>query len=281
MKMDAHVDAHEDDPRKLLGSLLRQARTDAGLTQDSIGHAVGVDRSGVARTEGGGRSLTAATLGTWLERCGTTGLAADGIRAMWRVARRYGDNDAEPVRIWFVGWTDAEGTAHMLRYWQQTIVMGIAQTERYAYEVYRATGHSHERAVEATTARLERQQVLGRDDPPTVVIVLDEWVLHREIGSRDVMAEQCEKLLQLAELPNVLVQVVRGASPGLGGPVSLASRTGKPDTLLMASLLEDVVTTDTAQVRASAAIFEHVRGVAANIAESKDTIQEAHRRWTT
>ena len=80
------MDAPDDDPRKLLGSLLRQARADAGLTQDAVGHAIGVERSGVTRMEGGERSLTLATLGTWLDRCGVSGLAESGVRAMWRVA---------------------------------------------------------------------------------------------------------------------------------------------------------------------------------------------------
>ena len=61
---------NEDDPRKLLGGLLRQARAEAGLTQDAIGHAVGVERTGVTRMEGGERLPSRATLGTWLERCG-------------------------------------------------------------------------------------------------------------------------------------------------------------------------------------------------------------------
>jgi DNA-binding XRE family transcriptional regulator len=41
---------NEDDPRELLGSLLRQARAEAGLTQDAIGHTVSVDRSAATAT---------------------------------------------------------------------------------------------------------------------------------------------------------------------------------------------------------------------------------------
>ena len=106
----------EDDPRKLLGDLLRQARTEAGLTQDAIGHAVSVERSGVTRMEGGERHLTPAALDAWLERCGVAGLAESSIRAMWRAARRHRDDD-DPLKAWFVGWVDAEREAHLLRYW--------------------------------------------------------------------------------------------------------------------------------------------------------------------
>jgi transcriptional regulator with XRE-family HTH domain len=84
---------NEDDPRRLLGGLLRQARAEAGLTQDAIGHAVSVERTGVTRMEGGERLLSHAALEVWLQRCGVTGLAENGIRAMWRAARRHGYDD--------------------------------------------------------------------------------------------------------------------------------------------------------------------------------------------
>lgn len=275
------MDALIDDPRKLLGSLLRQARMDAGLTQDAVGHAVGVERSGVTRMEAGERSLTRATLGAWLDRCGVSGLADSGVQAMWRVARRHSDGD-EPVKIWFVGWVDAEGKAHTLRYWQPLLVPGIVQTPEYAYELFRATGRTHERAEEEVNARMQRQAVLDGENPPTVVVVLWEPVLTHQVGSAEVMRRQLTKLLEVSERPGVLVHVlpsVIGANAGLGGPVSIASVNGQPDVLLTSSMLEDVVTADVQQVRAASATFEVVRGVSANILDTRRTISEAIKAW--
>ncbi len=48
-----------------------------------------VERTGVTRMEGGERLLSHAALGAWLDRCGVTGLAESGIRAIWRAARRH------------------------------------------------------------------------------------------------------------------------------------------------------------------------------------------------
>jgi transcriptional regulator with XRE-family HTH domain len=272
------MDALDDDPRKLLGSLLRQARTGAGLTQDAVGHAIGVERTGVTRMEGGDRSLTLATLGIWLERCGVSGLAESAVRAMWRVARRHGDGD-EPVKTWFVGWTDAEVAAFTLRFWAPLIVPGLLQTERYMYEVFRAGGHSEQRAREAVAARMARQEILKRDDPPMVVAVIDELVLARQLGSEEVMAEQCKRLLELSEHPSVIVQVVRGASAGLGGMLALAEGP-RGSVLLSGSLLEDIVTADVQQVRAAAAIVDAVRGVARSTGDTRVILGEAHQRWT-
>ena len=266
-----------DDPRRLLGSLLRQARTGAGLTQDAVGHAIGVERSGVTRMEAGERSLMPATLGAWLDRCGVTGLAEDAVRAMWRVARRQGDGD-EPVKTWFVGWTDAEVAAWTLRFWAPLIVPGLLQTERYMYEVFRAGGHLHERATQAVAARMARQEILNREGPPTVVAIIDELVLAREIGSREVMAEQCARLVEVSEHPSVIVQVVRGASAGLGGMLALAEGPRGP-VLLSGSLLEDIVTADVQQVRAAAAIVDAVRGAAMSASDTRAILGEAHQRW--
>jgi transcriptional regulator with XRE-family HTH domain len=275
------MDAHDDDPRRLLGSLLRQARMAAGLTQDAVGHVIGVERSGVTRMEAGDRSLTLAALGAWLDRCGVSGLAESGVRAMWRVARRHGDGD-EPVKIWFVGWVDAEGKAHTLRYWSPLLMPGIVQTPEYAYELFRATGRTHERATEEVAARMQRQAILDREDPPTIVIGLWEPVLYHQVGSADVMRQQLAKLVEVSERPGVLVHVVPstvGANAGLGGPVSIASVTGKPDVLLTSSMLEDVVTADGAQVRAASSTFEVVRGVSANIMDTSRIISEAIQAW--
>ena len=272
---------NEDDPRKLLGGLLREARDEAGLTQEAIGHAVGVERTGVTRMEGAERLPSRAVLGTWLDRCGVTGLAESGIRAVWRAARRYGDDD-EPVKIWFVGWVDAEGKAHMLRYWNPVLVPGIVQTPEYAYEVFRAGGRSHEQATDDVNARMQRQGVLNRVDPPTVVIILWEPVLYHQVGAAEVMCGQLSRLLEVSERPGVLVHVVPsafGANAGLGGPVSLASVAGKADVLLTSSLLEDVVTSDAAQARTASTTFETVRGLSANILDTRRIIAEAMTLW--
>lgn len=274
------MDARDDDPRTLLGGLLRQARTDAGLTQDAVGHAIGVERSGVTRMEAGDRALTVATLGAWIDKCGVSGLAEAGIRGMWRAARRHGGDD-EPVKVWFVGWVDAEGKAHMLRYWSPLLVPGILQTADYAYEVFRVR-YDHDGATKLVTARMERQAILGREIAPTIVIVLWEPVLYHQIGTPRVMHDQLARLLEVAQRPGMLVHVVPselGANIGLGGPVSIASVNGQPDVLLTSSLLEDVVTTDLAQVRQASTTFETVRGVAANIMETRRAITEAIKFW--
>jgi hypothetical protein len=75
--------------------------------------------------------------------------------------------------------------------------------------------------VEQTVeVRLARQNLLTRPDPPHLLVILDEAVLHRTIGGPPVMQIQLERLTEVAEWPNVTLQVIpfsRGAHPGVNG----------------------------------------------------------------
>lgn len=281
MGSDRHMSAldPDTDPRALLGRLLREARNASGKSGEALAHAIDIEKTGVVRAESGERVPTLATLGAWLNACGVTGLTEAAVRGIWKLAR----NVENPTQAQLAPWYSTEGRAHTLRFWQPIIIPGLVQVERYAYEIYRVAGRGHERSLEDTKARMARQAILDREDGPTVVIVLDELVLQRLIGTPEVMAEQCARLLELSERPSVLVHVLPtslGASPGLGGPVTLASVTGEPDVLLTGSMLEDVVTTDTQQVRAGSGTFERVRGRAANTDDSRTILGEAMERWT-
>jgi hypothetical protein len=67
-------------------------------------------------------------------------------------------------------------------------------------------------------AKLTRQRILTRADPPSFAVVLDEAALHRLVGGRQVMAAQLAKILDMSALPNVTVQILpfeRGAHPAL------------------------------------------------------------------
>ena len=49
-------------------------------------------------------------------------------------------------------------------------------------------------------AKLTRQRILTRDDPPRFDVVLDEAALHRMVGGRQVMAAQLTKILDIVGL---------------------------------------------------------------------------------
>src|ERR1039457_2936268 len=167
------------DPRGLLGKLLREARNESGKSGEALARAVGQEKTGVVRAESGERVPTLAALGAWLSECGVAGLAESALRGIWKLAR----NVEDPAQAQLAPWYATEARAHTLRFWQPIVIPGLLQVEQYAYEMYRATGRGHERALEDTGARMARQAILNRGDGPPVFIVLDELVLHRPIGT--------------------------------------------------------------------------------------------------
>ncbi len=76
-----------------------------------------------------------------------------------------------------------EPRATALRGFEHVLVPGLAQTAGYARAVLATQPNTTEEQVdEFVTARLERQVILDRDQPPLLCLVIDEAVLHREVG---------------------------------------------------------------------------------------------------
>lgn len=63
---------------------------------------------------------------------------------------------------------------------------------------------------------MARQQILHTDDAPHLEAVVDESMLHRVVGSPAVMEAQLVRLLELSDLSNVTLRMIRyeaGAPP--------------------------------------------------------------------
>jgi len=265
------------DPRAFLGTELRRARTAAGYSsQEALAVRLGFDRTVVTKAESGERPPTPEVMAAWCDACG---LDADLYERMAVLARR---KDG-PVPSWFESWLEAEREAHTLRLWSPVLVPGVLQTAGYAHALFTASGLDHESAQEQVVIRLNRQVVLDRADPPYVVAVLDESVLHRLIGSPLVMAEQVAHLAGMSERPNISVQVIpsaTGANAGLSGALDLASSDGAPDVLRMEAV-EDVTTETRSLVRRAADIFVRVQADALPRVASRAVIMEAAEQWKT
>jgi hypothetical protein len=188
-----------------------------------------------------------------------------------------------PVPTWFEDWLRAEGEAHTLRFWQPLIIPGLLQTAEYARALFLAAGADDAKADELVAVRLERQSVLDRAEPPHVIAVLEESVLHRLIGSPVIMSDQLSHLGSMAERANVQLQIVpsaRGANAGLSGGFALASCDGVPDVLRMEAV-EDVTEERRPLVRHAALVFDLVRGDALPREESRALILKAAEQWKT
>ena len=191
-----------------------------------------------------------------------------------------------PVPAWFEDWLEAEREALTLRYWQPIIIPGLFQTAEYARALLLAaqTDTSDEAIGALVGARLARRAIFDKPDPPDVVVVLDESVLHRLIGSPQVMFDQLSEIAGLSTRPYISVQVVpagNGANAGLGGALNIAGGDGTPDVVHM-DAVEGQTSERRALVRKAAVAFDRLRGDALSRGQSRDLILRlADELWKT
>jgi transcriptional regulator with XRE-family HTH domain len=260
----------ETNPAAFLGGELRRARVAAGFSsQDALAAKLGFDRTVVAKAETGERPPTVDVLAAWCQACHLD----DELFGRLAVLARRADG---PVPSWFEDWLQAEGEAQSLRIWSPTLIPGLLQTAEYARALFLAEqSDTSDDAIGAlVAARLERQAILDRADPPDLVVVLDEAVLHRLIGSPQVMHDSLVRVAELSQRQYVVVQVVpasNGANAGLGGAFYIAAADGMPETLQMIGV-EDQTTEKRTLVRKAAVTFDRVRGDALPRDASRDLI---------
>jgi hypothetical protein len=190
-----------------------------------------------------------------------------------------------PVPTWFEDYLEDERAAQSLLIWSPIVIPGLLQTADYARALLLAqqTDTSEEAIDALVNARLDRQTIFDRADPPDVTVVLDEAVLHRLIGTPAIMHDVLAHVAEMALRPNIVVQVVpssKGANAGIGGAFDIASADGTPDMLRMDGV-EDQTTENRPLMRKHRVAFNRVRGDALPRDASRDIILRAAEQWKT
>jgi transcriptional regulator with XRE-family HTH domain len=193
-------------PRQVFGGMVRYYREKGGLTRPELAQQISKSTSLIQAIELGQRVATTDV--TWdLERV----LAADG--ALSKLREELGDGlSYQAYPSWFQDWLISEREAKRLRWFEPLLVPGLLQTEAYARAVFRTRfGVTDQEVDEQVAARLKRQEILARDHPPALWVILDESVLRRPVGGRHVMREQVGHLTDVTRRPYVSLQVISSA----------------------------------------------------------------------
>jgi DNA-binding XRE family transcriptional regulator len=261
-----------NDQLRILLDELRQMRTARKVTQEDLARAINYSPSMVAMVETGGRKPPP---GFW--ELVDTALDTGGMFV--RMVVRLGSPQ------WMREWETAEAQATVLRSFQTTVVPGLLQTEAYARALAQAGGVLTEEEVgQRVAARLERQSVLARDNPPQFIAVLDEGVLGRPVGGPAVMREQLLHLAKVvAEHPRIRLHVVPssvGAYLGLGGPFVLATLPDAEDVVYLDNQLKGQVVDRTEDVLAVRTAWESIQGEALPPQQSVELIMGVAETWT-
>lgn len=190
-----------------------------------------------------------------------------------------------PFPAWFRPFVDYEAQAKSLRWFEHTLVPGLLQTEDYAHAVLATRPNStSEQVADMVSARMGRQEVLNRDDPPLLWIVMDEAALHRAVGSSKVMQQQLFRLADLSERPNVNVEVIpyaAGAHSGLLGAFIIADSDDAPAVAYMETAGGGQIAEDRSVVDSLTLVFDSLRSEALPWRASRDLIMKvAEQQWT-
>jgi transcriptional regulator with XRE-family HTH domain len=202
---------------------LKAQRAQRGWTQVELGKKIGYSDSFISDVERGERlaSLDFA-------------LACDREFGMPGTFERWQEiSKRAAYPSFFAPVIPFEQEAVRIHGWELGAVPGLLQTEDYARALIRATRpQDGTEAVERlVTARIERQEVLRKDDPPRLWYVIDEGVIRRIVGSGQVMTAQVDHLISSARTPGIVLQVfpfAAGDHAGTDGPIAIYEFASRP-----------------------------------------------------
>jgi transcriptional regulator with XRE-family HTH domain len=266
-------------PLHFFGAEVRRAREAAGMTLADLGATVPCDASTVSRIEAGRLHPT----DRFVAACMEAFPQLEWLGRFYEDSQMWGDG---AIPRWFEDWLNMERVSSTLRTWQPLLIPGLLQTADYARAMYSAGFLSADdgEVDQLVAARMARQCILDRPNPPNLWIVLDEAVLHRLIGTPKTMYDQLLQVADMSMRSYICVQVVpssTGAHAGLSCSFHIASAQGKRDLLYMEAV-EGVTEERSALVSKAALIFDLVRSDALARNASRDLILKvAEERWNT
>ncbi|MEU6545985.1 helix-turn-helix transcriptional regulator [Streptomyces sp. NPDC046859] len=180
---------------------LKLWREAAGLTQAELAAAIGYGEELVSAVERGRRIPRPEYLDAADRALGAGGKIAAMKRDVAEV--RYPKKVRDLKRL--------EAEAVELGAYNSSVVHGLLQTPAYARAVFgaRRPPFSADELEQRLSARVARQEIVSATTArPLLSFVQCESTLRRPIGGRMVMRGQLERLLEIAELPNVDLQVL-------------------------------------------------------------------------
>jgi transcriptional regulator with XRE-family HTH domain len=259
----------------LFAAELRAARGHAGLSREDLAVKLNYSASLVAMIETERRTPSrdfAARCDEVFDTPGTFSRLEERLRDL-------------PYPASFRPFAGYEAEARSLRMFEHVLVPGLLQTPEYARAVLSTRPHTTSDELESlVAARLARQVVLDRKDPPLLWVVLDEGVLHRPVGTAEVMGAQLRRLAALCDEAYVTLQVIpfsAGGHIGLLGAFVIAEMGDLLGIAYLETAADGQTVEDAATVSQVALRFDSLRSEALPHSASKDLIVKlAEEKWT-
>jgi transcriptional regulator with XRE-family HTH domain len=191
-----------------LAARLRILRVDCELTIEEVAERLMCSPAKISRLETASRPPNPRDV---RDLCGVYGVSeaeADQLVEMAKEARKPNWwNKYEDLSMPYIG---LEQDAMSVTSYTMYYVPALLQSEDYTRAIILAIAPKIDRKIlnDRVEARMRRQQILDRDDPPKYRVLMDESVLRRPVGGRPAMRAQIDKILDMANKGKVTIQIV-------------------------------------------------------------------------
>lgn len=271
-----------------LASELRSLRQAAGLTREDAAEQTNVNSTTLYRIETARARPQKRTLLALLDHYGVTDEARRAaLLELARQSTQLGWLQAYESELpeEYTTYISFESEARSVCNYESLFVPGLLQTEGYSRAVATASlPYAAKKEVQQRVeTRLQRQQSITRDDPLKLWAIIDEAVLHRQVGGEQVMSDQLTHLLDMTKRPHITLQVLPyrvGAHPGMHGAFALMDFPDAADPALVyvENMAGALYLEKAADIRRYTEMFDQLRAAALNVTDSQHMIKEMSER---
>jgi transcriptional regulator with XRE-family HTH domain len=205
------VDSSPTFVRFQLGAQLRRLRERASVTTERAAQVIEVSPSTLRRIESGRVGIKGPALTALLDEYGVDDAdLRETLLTMARTGKQRGwwapYGDLPQTYRQYIG---LESAAEEIHNFETVVVPGLLQTADYARAITRvaASQPTPEAVEQRVAARLVRQKLIT-EGQLKLHAVIDEAVLHRQIGGPPIMHAQLTALLDAIKQHNVSIQVI-------------------------------------------------------------------------
>lgn len=254
---------------RMFGSVVRALREARGASTEELAAHVGYSRSLIVKIERGERMPPPLFVDK-----------AEVLFASGEVlAKAAAHLDRGNFPSWFEPYADLEKVAICLYAYDALVINGLLQTEEYAHVVLtaRCPVLDAEEIERRVRARIARQELLTRSPSVQAAFVMEEWVLRRYVGGREVHRRQLERLLELAQRRNVTIQVMPTAQQthaGFDGPMHLLETPDREQYAYVEGQAQSVLVDDRDEVSTLHQRYAMIRSQALSVGDSAKLIEQ-------
>lgn len=276
--------------RRRLRAELRQARQDAGLTQETVAESMDWSLSKIIRIETGSVGISTNDLMALLSLYSVkdprrvkalVAQAKEARKQTWWSKYR---TDLSPTYFQYI---EYETSASIIRSRDTLTIPGLLQTEEYAtaVSVRYGSNFASQRVRTLIEVQMRRQELLlDRPNPPLLFFILDEAAIHRLMAAEDLRQAQLQKLIRITDRPEVTIEIVpfsTGLHHGMAESFSILEfdETSDSDVLYFESSRDSIFSHhETEEISVYRELFEDLRKISLGPRGTRDYLAEIVRR---